>query len=306
MTDDRPKLIVITGPTASGKSSLAIELAHLFGGEIVNADSMQVYRHMNVGTAKPSIIERRGIPHHLMDVVEPDEDFNAAIYRSFAEPLLREIEERQKICFVVGGTGLYIKSLLGGLLKCPPTDHELRKKLFHECEEYGSFFLHERLKVLDPESALRIHPHDKVRILRALEIINLTNKPLSSLIRKHGFKDRPYRALKICLQMDRDQLYRRINERTLAMIEEGLVMETEVLLRKGYSPDLKPMKTLGYRHIVQFLEGESGLDETIRQIQRDTRRYAKRQLTWFKSDHEMVWAEPQRRDIIVKNIQDFI
>ena len=216
------------------------------------------------------------------------------------------LEEKQKICFVVGGTGLYIKSLLGGLLKCPPTDHELRKKLFHECEEYGSFFLHERLKVFDPASAFRIHPHDKMRVLRALEIISLTNKPLSSLIRKHGFKDRPYHALKICLQMDRDQLYRRINKRTLVMIEKGLVTETEVLLRKGYSPDIKPMKSLGYRHIIKLLEGDLDLDETIRQLQRDTRRYAKRQLTWFKSDHEMVWVGPHDRDLIVKNIQEFI
>ena len=299
-------MVVITGPTASGKSSLAIEMAQYFGGEIVNADSMQVYRFMDVGTAKPSILERRGTPHHLIDVVDPDEDFNAAMYRSLANPAIREIKARQKICFVVGGTGLYIKTLLGGLLKCPPIDSELREELYRECEEHGSIFLHERLKMLDPESARRIHPHDRIRIVRALEIINITNQTLSSLMQKHGFRDRDFETLKICLQIDREQLYRRINERTLAMVEAGLVEETEDLLQKGYSPELKSMKSVGYRHVVRFIQGIRDMDETVRQLQADTRRYAKRQLTWFKADPEMIWVDPKDRDIIMKIIKRFI
>lgn len=305
MANEKPKVVVITGPTASGKSSLAIEMALHFGGEIVNADSMQVYRGMDVGTAKPSINERKGVPHHLLDVVDPDEDFNAAIYRSLAVPLLRECASRGKLCFVVGGTGLYIKSLLGGLLECPPVDLEVRKALRRECEELGPMHLHKRLETIDPESAHKIHQNDKVRIIRALEIIHLTDRPLSSLIQGHGFRDQPFQAMKICLKMDRDQLYHRINQRSLAMIEGGLVTETEALLSKGYSPDLKPMKSLGYRHVVEFLKGSCEKDEAIRQLQTDTRRYAKRQLTWFKADPEMVWTRTEDLGRMIKSIKEF-
>ena len=200
------KLIVITGPTASGKSSLAVELAIRLGGEIINSDSMQVYRGMDVGTAKPTITERRGIPHHLLDVVNPDEDFDAGRYRSLAAPLLRDIATREKVCFVVGGSGLYIKSLLGGLLECPSADPGLREALRRTWEESGHTYLFERLKTLDPESAQKIHPHDKVRIIRALEIIHLTRQRLSSLVQRHGFNDKSFHALKICLQVNRQQL----------------------------------------------------------------------------------------------------
>ncbi|MBW2609011.1 MAG: tRNA (adenosine(37)-N6)-dimethylallyltransferase MiaA [Deltaproteobacteria bacterium] len=306
MTDNRPKLVIITGPTASGKSSLAVDLALDFGGEIVNADSMQIYRGMDIGTAKPSISERRGVPHHLIDVVDPDEEFNASIYRSFAEPLLKEIAARRKVCFVVGGTGLYIKTLLGGLLECPPFDPKLREELSRGCEEQSSIQLHERLKILDPESAIKIHPHDKMRIIRALEIIKLTNRTLSSLIQKHAFKEMSFRALKICLYMERKQLYQRINARSLAMIEAGLVEETQSLLDNGYSPELNAMRSLGYRHVMRYIEGGWDLDEAIRQLQTDTRRYAKRQLTWFRGDPEMVWVKPEDRDLINKEIREFI
>jgi len=300
------KLVVITGPTASGKSSLAIELALHFGGEIINADSMQVYRGMDIGTAKTPFIERRGIPHHLIDVADPDEEFNTALYCSMTEPLLREIEARQKIYFVVGGTGLYIKALLGGLLECPSIDQKLRQELRDECEQRGSIFLHEKLKILDPESAHRIHPHDKIRITRALEIIHLTHEPLSSLIRKHGFKDGLFKSLKICLQMDREQLYHRINQRCIDMMEAGLVAETRGLLGKGYSPELKSMKSIGYSHMVKLLEGVWDQDEAIRHLQKDTRRYAKRQITWFRADPEMVWFRPENGSLITKKIKEFI
>lgn len=305
MTNAKPKLVVITGPTASGKSALAVELALYFNGEIVNADSMQVYRGMDVGTAKPTIEERKGIPHHLIDVVDPDEDFNAAIYRSHAVPLIKEVTSMQKICFLVGGTGLYIKTLLGGLLHCPPSEIQLREELRQACEKYGSKSLHERLKELDPESALRIHPNDKVRVMRALEIIQLTRKRLSSLIQEHQFNERPFETLKICLQMEREELYHRINKRSLTMIEEGLLMETEKLLRLGYSPELKPMKSLGYRHMVKVLEGIWDMDKARSQLQSDTRRYAKRQLTWFRADPEIYWEKPEDLDEIIRKIERF-
>jgi tRNA dimethylallyltransferase len=305
MRELKPKVIVITGPTASGKSALAVELALYLGGEIVNGDSMQVYRGMDVGTAKPTIAERRGIPHHLLDVVNPDEDFDAAKYRFLAVPLLQDLTSRGKTNFVVGGTGLYIKTLLGGLLDCPPADSGLRKELGRIWDEQGSMPLYEKLKTLDPESALRIHPNDRLRIVRALEIFHLTRERPSSLIRKHGFRDSPFEALKICMEVNRKELYERINQRSLGMIEGGLVKETEGLLKKGYSPDLKPMKSLGYRHVVKFLEGACTLDEATYELQRDTRRYAKRQLTWFGADPEMVWIKPEDIDGIIRKIQAF-
>lgn len=305
MTNDKPKVIVITGPTASGKSSLAVELALRVGGEIVNSDSMQVYRGMDVGTAKPTMAERRGVPHHLLDVVNPDEDFDAAKYRSLAIPLLQDMVSRGKAPFVVGGTGLYIKILLGGILECPPVDLGLREELGRTWKEKGAEFLYEKLKMVDPESALKIHPHDRVRIIRALEIIHLTQQRPSSLIQRHGFRDNAFEALKICIEMNRKELYERINHRSLKMIEGGLVEETERLLKQGYSPELKPMKSLGYRHVVKYLKGACALDETRVELQRDTRRYAKRQLTWFGADPEMVWVKPQDIDAITRKIKVF-
>jgi tRNA dimethylallyltransferase len=306
MKEDRPKIIVIAGPTASGKSSLAVNLALHFGGEIINSDSMQVYIGMDVGTAKLSVEEKKGIVHHMIDVVDPDEDFNAAIYRSLAEPIVKDISQRKKLCFVVGGTGLYIKVLLGGLLKCPPVNPEFRNELIRICEEKGSPFLHEKLKVFDPVSAQKIHPNDRTRVIRAMEVVHLTDQALSSLILQHDFKDRPFQSLKICIYMDRDLLYKRIDERCVSMIKSGLFEETRMLLKKGYSGDLRSMNALGYRHAVKYLKDEWGLEETILQLQRDTRRYAKRQLTWFRADPEMVWAKPEDMDFINKEIEKFI
>ena len=306
MKEDRPKIIVIAGPTASGKSSLAVNLALYFGGEIISSDSMQVYRGMDVGTAKLSIQEKKGVAHHMIDMVDPDEDFNAALYRSLAEPIVKDIVQRKKLCFVVGGTGLYIKVLLGGLLKCPPVNQRFRNELIHECEDMGSSFLHEKLKALDPVSALKIHPNDRTRVIRAMEVVHLTDQALSSLILQHDFKDRPFQSLKICIYMDRDLLYKRINERCVSMIKSGLFEETQTLLKKGYSSDLRSMNSLGYRHAVKYLKDEYGLEETILQLQRDTRRYAKRQLTWFRADPEMVWAKPEEVDFINKEIEKFI
>lgn len=305
MTNDKPKVVVVTGPTASGKSALAVELAIYFGGEIVNADSMQVYRGMDVGTAKPTIEERRAVPHHLLDVVNPDEDFDAAKYRSLAVPQLQDLASRGKAGFVVGGTGLYIKTLLGGLLECAPADPELREELSRTWEERGSLFLYEKLKRLDPESAHKIHPNDRYRIIRALEIIHLTRQRLSSLVQGHGFRDNPFEALKICMELNREELYERINQRSLRMVEGGLVTETEGLLKKGYTPDLKPMKSLGYRHVVKYLKGACALDEATHELQRDTRRYAKRQLTWFGADPEMVWMKPGDMHGMIKVIKAF-
>jgi len=300
------KVVIIAGPTASGKTSLGVDLALALKGEIISADSMQVYRGMDVGTAKPTPEEQKGIPHHLLDVVDPDEEFNAATYNSMAIPRITEIGARGSSCFVVGGTGLYIKGLLDGLFECPPADLELRESLRREFDSSGSAVLHERLADLDPESARKIHPNDRVRVIRALEIIHLTKRRFSDLTREHAFGGRTLSALKLCLKVDREELYDRIDKRSLAMVENGLVEETEGLLRKGYSPDLKPMKAIGYRHMITYLKGDWSLDKAISELQKDTRRYAKRQLTWFRADPEVTWIEPGNFHMFKEKVKGFL
>jgi len=306
MNPTKQKVVVITGPTAVGKSSLAIDLALRFGGEIVNADSMQVYRGMDVGTAKTPVEERRGVPHHLLDVVDPDEEFNAAVFRRLSLPVLAETHARGNIGFVVGGTGLYIKALLGGLLYCPEPDPQLRLELQGICEQEGTEVLHEQLRLLDPGSAEKIHPNDRVRIIRALEIMHSTKEPLSSLMQDHAFQDRPFDSIKICLHREREDLYHRINQRCAHMLEEGLIREVEGLLKKGYASHLKPMQSIGYRHAVHYLEGRWDMEETLSRLRRDTRRYAKRQLTWFRADPEMIWLAPEEKGEIAHRIHVFL
>jgi tRNA dimethylallyltransferase len=302
----KQKVVVIAGPTASGKTSLGVDLALSLDGEIINADSMQVYQGMDVGTAKPTIEEQKGIRHHLFDLVDPDEEFNAAIYRIKALAVINDICSRGKNCFVVGGTGLYIRSLLEGLFDCPPVDPELRESLRRQCRSHGSRILHERLKSMDPEYAVKVHPNDGVRITRALEIISLTNMIPSDLIKRHSFNERSPDALKLCIKVDRKELYSRINKRCETMVKTGLVEETEQLLNKGYSPDLKPMKAIGYRHMINYLKGVWSLEEAIRKLQVDTRRYAKRQLTWFRADKEMIWVAAGDFKQVLRKVRGFL
>lgn len=306
MVEDLPKLILISGPTCSGKSVLAVAIAKLLGGQIINADSMQVYSGMDIGTAKLPISERKGILHYLIDIVNPDQKFNAALFSSHALPIIKDLHLRKIPIIVVGGTGLYVKALLGGLFKCPPSKPELRKSLWEECENRGLSFLYQRLSGLDRKAADSIHPMDKIRIIRALEVIHLAGYPFSELTGRHGFSDRRFLALKLCLNIDRQVLYKRINRRTVSMIESGFINEVEGLLRKGYSPELKPMKAIGYRHIVGYIKGRWDIDEATRLIQRDTRRYAKRQVTWFRADPGTIWVDPDYKPGIINEVLAFI
>ena len=306
MVEDLPKLILISGPTCSGKSVLAVAIAKLLGGQIINADSMQVYRGMDIGTAKLPISERKGILHYLIDIVNPDQKFNAALFSSYALPIIKDLHLKKIPIIVVGGTGLYVKALLGGLFKCPPSKPELRKSLWEECENRGLSFLYQRLSRLDRKAADSIHPMDKIRIIRALEVIHLAGYPFSELAGRHGFSDRRFLALNLCLNVDRQVLYKRINRRTVSMIESGFINEVEGLLRKGYSPELKPMKAIGYRHIVGYIKGRWDIDEATRLIQRDTRRYAKRQLTWFRADPDTIWVDPDYKPGIINEVLAFI
>ena len=286
-------VVVIAGPTASGKTAFSVELAAAFSGEIVNADSMQVYRGMDIGTAKPVEEEKKGIPHHLLDVVNPDEEFNAAIYRKLALSVIEEIGRRKHTCFVVGGTGLYIKTLLGGIIPAPLSDPALKEELKREWERHGGESLFARLKELDPVSAEKIHPNDQFRIIRALELFQLTKCRASEIRNEHQFGQQTMDTLKFCLKWDRERLYHRINERAEMMFKNGLIEETEKLLEMGYSPGLKTMGSIGYRHAVKYLQGTWSYQAALENMKQDTRRYAKRQITWFRADPEVKWIHPE-------------
>lgn len=287
------RIVIIAGPTAAGKSRLGMRLAQIFGGEIVSADSMQVYRHMDIGTAKPAPEEQAAVRHHLIDVVDPDGEFNASIYFDLAGGAIEMLRREGRPVFVVGGTGLYIRALTGGLISMPGPSADIRARLKGELARFGKPYLYEMLRDLDPASARRIHPNDSVRAIRALEALELTGESITRMQDEHGFGQRRYECLKIGVGPDRAELFRRIDERTGQMIENGLVGETEKLLEMGYGEELKPMQALGYRHIIGYLKGSSGLNEAVEKIKTDTRHYAKRQLTWFRRDPGIEWVHPE-------------
>jgi len=288
----KPRVICIVGPTGVGKTAMALELADRWGGEIVSADSMQVYRHMDIGTAKPTPEERRRIPHHLLDVVDPDETFDASRYCDLARAAIALLHRQKRPVFVVGGTGLYIRALLGGLIEGPGANEVLRRELKQEINQKGKAHLYQRLRTMDPGAADRIHPHDGVRIIRALEVLELTGRSIVDHQQGHHFGECPYEVLKIGLRLDREQLNDRIERRTDRMIAEGFVEEVRRLLDMGYGESLKTMQSLGYRNLVSFLAGRQSLEEAVRQIKRDSCRYAKRQMTWFAADREGGWLDP--------------
>lgn len=287
-----PPLVIILGPTGVGKTALALRLAGRWGGEIVGADSLQVYRGMDIGTAKPTPAEQRLVPHHLIDVVDPDEPFDASRYCEMARRAIAGLNEKGKPVFVVGGSGLYIRALLGGLIDGPGADEPLRRSLKEEQRRLGVDALYARLRLRDPQAAERIDRRDAVRIIRALEVLELTGRSIVEHQRDHGFQQRPYRALKIGLTVERAELLARIDARAERMVADGFVAEVRRLLERGYHRDLKPMQSLGYRHMAAHLAGEGDLAAAIRLIKRDTRRYAKRQLTWFCRDPEIRWLAP--------------
>lgn len=297
---------MIVGPTASGKSTVGLELARFFKAEIINADSMQVYRYLDIGTAKPTREERNVVRHHLIDIFYPDEEFSAAHYREEAQRAIADIEARGKRAMVVGGTGLYIKALTSGLIRGGEADPVIQKRLQDEAQAGGRERLYQRLVEVDPSTAARLHPHDTYRVIRALEAYERTGQPISALRGRHRFKEGPYETLKIGLGMEREELYRRIDERVDEMIQQGLKEEVGRLLEMGYAPSLKAMQSLGYKQMAAHLNGEYDLPEAIRLIKRDTRRYARRQITWFKADPEIHWIEyPRDRSVVKEMIEGF-
>ncbi len=284
----RPKLIALAGPTGSGKSALAVEAALVLGCEIVNCDSMQLYRRLNIGTAKPSDRQRSLVPHHLYDLIEPDEVYSAGRYMQEARGICRQIAGRGRTPLVVGGTGLYLRALLEGVFEGPGRTEGLRQRLHRIADRRGSDYLHRLLAKRDPEAAGRIAPADRIRLIRALEVFFATGAPISRLQPARQPFDE-LSIVKIGLNLPRSDLYARINRRVEEMFQSGLIEEVESLLRQGYSPDLKAFEALGYRAVVRFLKAEISLEEAVESTKQDTRRYAKRQMTWFRREPGMHW-----------------
>ena len=285
----KPKIVAIVGPTASGKSFLAVELAQRFKGEIISSDSVQVYRGLNIGSGKLSLDQRCQIPHHLIDILDLKQTYSAALFRQQAGNIIHELHKKKTPIVVVGGTGLYLKVLTRGLFHGPASDPKLRLTLHERAETEGCPGLHRELQRLDPEAAVRIHPQDTLRIVRAMEVFYQSSLPISKFQREHGFQEKPYEVFKVGLTCAKEEIYKRIEARTDEMIKMGWVEEVRSLLHQGYPPELKTLQSLGYKHIVAYVTGNLTLPEAIHSIKRDTRRYAKRQLTWFKSDPEINW-----------------
>jgi tRNA dimethylallyltransferase len=298
------KVAVLVGPTAVGKTAVALDLAEALGAEIVNADSMQVYRELDIGTAKPTPAERGRVRHHLLDVADPDEHYDAARYAAEAREVIAGLHRRGVPPLVVGGTGLYIKALLAGLFHQEEVVHQVRERLARELADQGLPALLARLESLDPVTAQRLAPGDTYRILRALEVVEATGRPISELHAAHDFGDRPYTTLKLGLDLPREELYQRIDDRVKFMLSQGWLEEVRRLLKR-YPAGLKPLQALGYRHLVAYLEVRLPLPEAIEQTQKETRRYAKRQLTWFRADPEIRWFHPSQGEDMLALLRDF-
>jgi tRNA dimethylallyltransferase len=295
-------VVVVTGPTSAGKTELAIELALRFQGEIVNADSMQVYRFMDIGTAKPTPAQQARVPHHLLDVVTPDVAYSAGRYLREAREAAAKIHGRSRIVVLAGGTGLYIRAFLEGLVAAGEADPELREALEREheraCARGEPGRLHERLRALDPASAAQIHPHDVVRIVRALEICERTGEPASEVRRAHGFAQRRFRCLHLAIDPGAAEIDRRIDAHCRAMIDRGLLQEVRALRDRGYGPELRPMQAIGYRHMQPVVEGSDTLAHALEAMCRDTRRFSRRQRSWLRGVREARWFHPEAgRDI---------
>ncbi|OGR31765.1 MAG: tRNA (adenosine(37)-N6)-dimethylallyltransferase MiaA [Desulfobacca sp. RBG_16_60_12] len=300
----KPRVAALVGATAAGKTAVALALAQSLGAEIVNADSLQVYRELDVGTAKPSLEERALTPHHLIDVADPPEPYDAARYCREGRQVLSDLERRRVPPLVVGGTGLYLKALLSGLFAEGEPQAGVRERLRREMGTLGLPALYQRLLHLDPVTATRLHPHDTYRIIRALEVMEATGRPLSQFIAAHRFQDAPYAVLKLGLMLPREELYRKIDARVQLMLAAGWLEEVEALLSR-YPPTVKPLQALGYRHLINYLTGRWSFEEALTLLARDTRRYAKRQLTWFSSDPEVRWYNPEQVEEMAAVLAEF-
>ena len=286
-------LLALVGPTAAGKSDLAMRVARRLETDIISVDSAQVYRGLDIGTAKPTAEEQRLVRHHLIDLVEPDQDYSVADYQRQARQVITGLRQRGRLPFMVGGTGLYLRAVTRGYaFGDRGGDENLRRRLGAEADRYGAGALHRRLERLDPAAAAKIHPRDRRRIIRALEVFTLEGSPISGQVeRTEKQEDRPYRLLLFGLTLPRPELYRAIEERTDRMLARGFAGEVEGLLERGYPRSSPGLQILGYRQIAAHIEGEAGWEETVGEIKKQTRRLAKRQLTWFRREREIIWLD---------------
>ncbi len=305
----KQNLLVILGPTAAGKTALSIELARKLNGAIISADSMQIYKHMDIGTAKPSLEEMKDITHYLIDNVNPNTDYSVALYQKEAQKYINKINYDGKLPILVGGTGLYINSIIYDMdFTDTISNKNLRRKLQEEACKYGNEYIHNKLKQIDPEVAKRIHHNNVKRVIRAIEVYSESGKSIGDF-RKSLTTNNLYNCILIGITRDRKELYDRINKRVDLMIENGLVEEVRGLLKLGYKEDLIAFKGLGYKEIIMYLSGNCTLEEAIKILKKDTRRYAKRQLTWFKRLDNVIWynlSEHSSEENLINNIKEYV
>lgn len=284
---------------------MAIHVAERLGGEIISADSRQIYKHLDIGTAKPTPEQRQRIPHHLIDIIEPDQRFTAAEYGDLARNTLREVFQREKTPIVCGGAGLYLRAVTEGFFDGPAADPEIRQRLESSADQKGLGALYRQLVQSDPEAAQRINPNDKLRIIRSLEVLQICGKPLSLLQKEGRYPPKEFDFIKVGLIEERQELYKKIERRVDTMIEEGLLEEVRSLTARGYDRELAPFKTVGYQEIFDHLEGKYSLERATELVKRNTRRYAKRQLTWFNKDKEIHWFEIETLKLIDKIVEEY-
>jgi tRNA dimethylallyltransferase len=307
MNEKLPKIVIICGPTGIGKTSMTIELFSKFPSIIISADSMQVYKLMDIGTAKPSPEENQKAFHHLTDMCFPDEEFDAGKFAQEADKLIKKADMEKKISIIAGGTGLYIKALTHGIFRSKPAEKATLELLYDLEKKNGHGFLKKLLQNHDPESASKIHENDVFRLARALECFFSTGQKISNLQEKdRNNKKQKYQILKIGLCIEREILYQRIEARVDQMIENGLLNEVINLRNMGYSPNLKSMSSIGYKHMNFVIDKELSLEDAVSLMKRDTRRYAKRQLTWFRADKDIHWLLPHETEKATKLINNFI
>lgn len=307
MNKNLPKIIIICGPTGIGKTALTIDIFQKFPSIIISADSVQVYKHMDIGTAKLTPEENKTAPHQLIDICSPDEDFDAGKFSDLASNLIHDAHDKGKTSIITGGTGLYIKALIHGIFRSRPADKEILEYLYSLEKENGTGFLFNELKKVDPKAASKIHQNDTFRLARAIECFMSTGIPISQKQDEDKIASEPrFDYLKIGLNMDRKLLYTRIDKRVDIMLDQGLLNEVAALREMGFSKDLKSMGSIGYKHMNMFLDNEVSFDEAVSLMKRDTRRYAKRQLTWFNADDEIKWIAPDDLEKAEKLIRDFL
>jgi tRNA dimethylallyltransferase len=300
------RLLCLLGPTAVGKTEIAIELAQRLNAEIISVDSRQIYRQMDIGTAKPTPKEQQAARHHLIDCVDISQPFSVADYQSLADTAIADIQARGKQVLFAGGAGLYFRAVVDGLFEGPGADLSLRERLQQEAAQHGVDVLHERLRACDPKSADRIHPNNIVRVIRALEVYELTGTPMSEHQQQWHPKNQRYPFIAFCLTMPRVLLYHRIEQRVDVMLANGLIAEVESLLAEGYSRDTVALQSFGYRELIAYLDGKCTYIEAISQLKQNTRRFAKRQLTWFRKDTRIEWIDRESTPDIVPHLLEKI